>query len=262
MELGCSASGARRPARSGAGRSPVERARAGRPHGGCPARFHTASLSPRHGRRGGCGGGRGEGCDRRCGRGVHDGCRETRPRRSRAAVVLTVVFAWRSPGTLRVALLPWPLVVFASGLFLAVGVLEAWGLPAVLSAATGSGETLPELWRLAGIGALAANAVNNLPAYLALEPVADSPVRLRRPAHRGRRRAARDAVGVARDAALAPTASRGRRRGAVGSLRSRGPRRGAPDRRRRGRAPRPPVRTRPRPAALRGAWSPRGRLTG
>ncbi len=85
MELGCSASGARRPARSGAGRSPVERARAGRPHGGCPARFHTASLSPRHGRRGGCGGGRGEGCDRRCGRGVHDGCRETRPRRSRAA---------------------------------------------------------------------------------------------------------------------------------------------------------------------------------
>lgn len=95
-----------------------------------------------------------------------------------AAVVLTVVFAGRSPGTLRVALLPWPLVVFASGLFLAVGVLEAWGLPAVLSAAAGSGETLPELWRLAGIGALAANAVNNLPAYLALEPVADSPVRL------------------------------------------------------------------------------------
>lgn len=92
--------------------------------------------------------------------------------------MLTVVFAWRSPGTLRVALLPWPLVVFASGLFLAVGVLGAWGLPAVLSAATGSGETLPEPWRLAGIGALAANAVNNLPAYLALEPVADSPVRL------------------------------------------------------------------------------------
>ena len=95
-----------------------------------------------------------------------------------AAVVLTVVFAGRSPGTLRVALLSWPLVVFASGLFLAVGVLEAWGLPAVLSAATGSGETLPELWRLAGIGALAANDVNNLPAYLSLEPVADSPVRL------------------------------------------------------------------------------------
>ena len=37
--------------------------------------------------------------------------------------MLTVVFAGRSPGTLRVALLPWPLVVFASGLFLAVGVL-------------------------------------------------------------------------------------------------------------------------------------------
>lgn len=95
-----------------------------------------------------------------------------------AAVALALVFAWRSPRFLRFALLPWQLVVFASGLFLAVGALEAWGLPALLSAATGTGDGLLELWRLAGVGAVAANVVNNLPAYLALESVADSPVRL------------------------------------------------------------------------------------
>lgn len=95
-----------------------------------------------------------------------------------AAVALTVVFAWRSPGSLHLNLIPWQLVVFASGLFLAVGALEAVGSTAILGAATGMGEDLLSLWQVAGAGLLGANAVNNLPAYLALEPVADSPVRL------------------------------------------------------------------------------------
>ncbi len=95
-----------------------------------------------------------------------------------AAVVLTVVFAWRSPAALHLRLIPWQLLVFAAGLFLAVGALEALGSTAVLAAATGTGEDLLSLWQLAGIGMLTANAINNLPAYLALEPVADSPVRL------------------------------------------------------------------------------------
>lgn len=95
-----------------------------------------------------------------------------------AAIVLTAVFARRSPRTLHVNLIPWQLVVFASGLFLAVGALESWGSTSVIAAATGTGEDLLSLWQLAGVGALTANAVNNLPAYLALEPVADSPVRL------------------------------------------------------------------------------------
>ncbi len=43
-----------------------------------------------------------------------------------AALILTAVFAWRSPGVLNPQLVPWQLVVFASGLFLAVGALEAW----------------------------------------------------------------------------------------------------------------------------------------
>jgi len=95
-----------------------------------------------------------------------------------AAIALTLVFAWRSPAALHLSLIPWQLIVFASGLFVAVGALEAWGSGALLAAATGTGDDLVSLWQLAGVGMLGANAVNNLPAYLALEPVADSPVRL------------------------------------------------------------------------------------
>lgn len=95
-----------------------------------------------------------------------------------AAVALVGVFAWRSPAALQVSLVPWQLVVFASGLFLAVGALEAWGSTAVLAAATGTGDDLVSLWQLSGVGVLSANAINNLPAYLALEPVADSPARV------------------------------------------------------------------------------------
>jgi Na+/H+ antiporter NhaD/arsenite permease-like protein len=48
----------------------------------------------------------------------------------------------------------------------------------VLSPAAGTGETFPDLLRLAVLGAGAANIANNLPAYLALEPAAGSPLRL------------------------------------------------------------------------------------
>ncbi|WP_345799889.1 SLC13 family permease [Microbacterium sp. AZCO] len=95
-----------------------------------------------------------------------------------AAVVLGVLYAWRFPRALRFSLLPWQLIVFASGLFLAVGVLESLGAQTVLQALSGSGDDPVELWRLSGVGMLGANAVNNLPAYLALEGVADSPARL------------------------------------------------------------------------------------
>ncbi|WP_256714286.1 SLC13 family permease [Microbacterium sp. RU33B] len=95
-----------------------------------------------------------------------------------AAVVLGILFAWRSPGALRFALVPWQLVVFAAGLFLAVGALEALGSGAVVAAATGTGDDLLSLWQLSGVGMLGANAINNLPAYLAFESSADSPARL------------------------------------------------------------------------------------
>ncbi len=94
------------------------------------------------------------------------------------AVVLAVVFAWRSPSTLRLTLIPWQLVVFASGLFLAVGALEALGSGAIVSVVAGTGDDLVSLWQLAGTSMLAANGIDNLPAYLAFESVADSPTRL------------------------------------------------------------------------------------
>ena len=95
-----------------------------------------------------------------------------------AAALLVVLFLWRSPHAVRTALVPWQLVVFASGLFLAVAALEAAGSRALLEVVAGTGDDLLSLWQLAGVGMLGANAVNNLPAYLALESVADSPARL------------------------------------------------------------------------------------
>ncbi|MFS0793866.1 SLC13 family permease [Microbacterium sp. 1P10AE] len=95
-----------------------------------------------------------------------------------AAVVLMGVFAWRAPRALGIRLVPWSLLVFAGGLFLAVGALEALGIGRITSVLAGSGDDLVSLWQVAGVGALAANGINNLPAYLAMESVAGSPVRL------------------------------------------------------------------------------------
>ncbi|WP_058624938.1 SLC13 family permease [Microbacterium testaceum] len=95
-----------------------------------------------------------------------------------AAVVLVAAFAWRAPRALGIRLVPWSLLVFAGGLFLAVGALEALGIGRVTSVLAGTGDDLVSLWQVAGVGALAAHGINNLPAYLALESVAGSPARL------------------------------------------------------------------------------------
>jgi len=95
-----------------------------------------------------------------------------------AAILMLAVFTRRAPGTLRWTLVPWQLVVFASGLFLAVAVLEQLGSAAFLASVVGSGDDLLSLWQVAGVGMLGANLVNNLPAYLALEATAGSPARL------------------------------------------------------------------------------------
>jgi arsenical pump membrane protein len=95
-----------------------------------------------------------------------------------AAVVSVAAAAWRAPALLRGLPVPW---LMSLG-FVAVSVLVAWahdhGLGAALAGAAGSGDGPGALLRLAGVSAFAANAVNNLPAYLALEPTAGSPVRL------------------------------------------------------------------------------------
>ena len=95
-----------------------------------------------------------------------------------AAAVLLGLFLWRRRSALRWSMVPWRPLMLTSGLFMVVEALHANGLTQFLSGIAGSGEGLPALLQLAGLGAGAANAVNNLPAYLALEPVGDSPVRL------------------------------------------------------------------------------------
>ncbi|PYY32049.1 MULTISPECIES: SLC13 family permease [unclassified Curtobacterium] len=89
-----------------------------------------------------------------------------------AAVLLVVVAAFRAPPGLRPSRVPWSTLVFAAGLFVVVETLHATGVsdPVVhaLAGGTGSGSLL----LLGGAGAVAANAIDNLPAYLVLEPAA------------------------------------------------------------------------------------------
>lgn len=95
-----------------------------------------------------------------------------------AAIVLAMVFLVRRRGVLRFGLLPWQLVLLASGLFLFIEALHAAGLGTLLASVSGAGESPLALLRLSLTGMVGANAIDNLPAYLALEPVADSPARL------------------------------------------------------------------------------------
>ena len=97
---------------------------------------------------------------------------------SAVALVLAVVFGIRRRSALRFSLLPWQLVLFAGGLFLVVEAGHSLGLTALLAQAAGSGDGLHALLRLGGTALVGANAVDNLPAYLALEPVAGSPLRI------------------------------------------------------------------------------------
>jgi arsenical pump membrane protein len=95
-----------------------------------------------------------------------------------AAMVLVGFFAVRRRTELQFSLLPWQIVLFASGLFLVVEAANGLGLTVVLDALVGTGESTGALLRLAGVAVGSANLVDNLPAYLALEPVAGSPLRL------------------------------------------------------------------------------------
>lgn len=93
-----------------------------------------------------------------------------------AAVVLGAAFAWRAPRVVRPGLVPWSLLLFAGGLFLVVGAAESLGLNAVTAAVAGAGPGGE--WQVAGAGVVAANLLNNLPAFLALETAAGGGERL------------------------------------------------------------------------------------
>jgi arsenical pump membrane protein len=94
------------------------------------------------------------------------------------AVVLAVAFAVRRTPGFAPSMLPVSLVVFVCGLFLAVTAAGRLGLTDVLTAVAGTGGSPLALLRVAATGTVAANLADNLPAYLALEPVGSSPARL------------------------------------------------------------------------------------
>jgi Na+/H+ antiporter NhaD/arsenite permease-like protein len=95
-----------------------------------------------------------------------------------AAAVLLAVFVWRRPAVLRWSMVPWRPLMLTVGLFMLMEALHAHGLTDLLAGVAGAGDSLPALLQLAGLGTAAANAANNLSAYLALEPLAGSPARL------------------------------------------------------------------------------------
>lgn len=96
---------------------------------------------------------------------------------SLAALFLVLVFLVRRRHSLSLSMIPSQPILLTAGLFMVVQTLTSRGLSTLLGEVAGSGEGFLALLQLAGAGALAANGINNLPAYLALEPLAGSPVR-------------------------------------------------------------------------------------
>jgi arsenical pump membrane protein len=92
---------------------------------------------------------------------------------SLAAALLLVVCWRRAPGMLRRVSVPWAVVAGVAVLFVLVDVAGRHGLSTLIASWAGSGNGPADLLRLGGVAALGSNVVNNLPAYLAIEPVAD-----------------------------------------------------------------------------------------
>ncbi len=97
-----------------------------------------------------------------------------------AATLLTVTLVRRRDLVAPVGeLVPWRTVLVLASLFVAVEAWQVHGLGDLLARFAGTGNGTGDLLQVAGAGAVAANAVNNLPAYLALEPAAaGDPARL------------------------------------------------------------------------------------
>jgi arsenical pump membrane protein len=91
-----------------------------------------------------------------------------------AAGILVIGCLVRRRSLLTWRLLPWKLVVGIALLFVLVQFAHDHGLGAVLARAAGSGVGWTDLLLLTGIGAVGANVIDNLPAYLALEPTASA----------------------------------------------------------------------------------------
>lgn len=87
------------------------------------------------------------------------------------AVVVLLAFAVRDRAAFRWSLLPWRLPVLVTGLFLIVETVGRHGLSAVLAAIVGTDPGPAGIGLAAAVGAVLANVLNNLPAYVAGEAV-------------------------------------------------------------------------------------------
>ena len=88
------------------------------------------------------------------------------------AAVLVAVHALADRSRLRWSLVPWRLLAMVPGLFLVVGTIGAHGLDDLMGMLIGTEAGGADVVRTAVTGVVSANAVNNLPAYLAGEVVA------------------------------------------------------------------------------------------
>ena len=96
-----------------------------------------------------------------------------------AALILVASCVLRAPQLLSPKMVPWALIGGAGALFVVVQIAHDHGLTRLLVVAAGAGDGTGDLFRLVGISALGANLVDNLPSYLAMEPVAQGdPVRM------------------------------------------------------------------------------------
>jgi len=95
-----------------------------------------------------------------------------------AGAALALVFLVRRRDALGPHLVPWRLALGVLGLFLLVETARLHGAGAWVAHLVGAGEGPLALLRLAGCGALLSNVIDNLPAYLLVEPAAGSGDRL------------------------------------------------------------------------------------
>lgn len=94
-----------------------------------------------------------------------------------AAAVLLAAALWRAPAMVREVRPPW---LMAGAFVLVAGLLrvaQGEGLLDWLAPLVGTGTRPLDLLHLSGVSAVAANLVNNLPAYLVVEPAAADDVR-------------------------------------------------------------------------------------
>ena len=89
---------------------------------------------------------------------------------SGAAGLLLGATLWRAPELLRGLPVPWLMAISFAALVAVVSAAHDGGLLDWLVQVGGEGDDLGDLMRAAGVSAVTSNAVNNLPAYLALEP--------------------------------------------------------------------------------------------